>query len=333
MLHLRSDGRRTTGAVWILGKPPIDGTPWRGRPCRAGGARLHDTGPARRICERSPPDRCHPRGFPAHRRCGRSRHLHPSLRPRRSPGRGRSPGAAGIPERPLGGLPFAVKDNIDVAGSPTTAACPAYAYEPGTGRLCHRAGCVRPGRSRSARQISTSSPPNSSVCGPPGRSRATPSTPGWCRAARPRGRPSPWPAASCPSRSGPTPPGRAGVPAALNNIVGLKPTLGALSTRGVVPACRTLDVVSIFALTVEDAHDVFRSAAGFDADEPYSRAVSVCPAGCRPAAPAHRRPEPPDPAVLRQRGPGRRLRRHLRRAHRRRRAPRRRRLRALPRRR
>ena len=61
------------------------------------------------------------------------------------------------------------------------------------------------------------------------------------------------------------------VPAALNNIVGLKPTLGALSTRGVVPACRTLDTVSVFALTVDDAWTAFRAAAGFDADDPYSR--------------------------------------------------------------
>jgi allophanate hydrolase len=65
------------------------------------------------------------------------------------------------------------------------------------------------------------------------------------------------------------------VPAALNNIVGLKPSLGALSTRGVVPACRTLDVVSVFALTGDDADAVFRAVAGFDADDPYSRDVPV----------------------------------------------------------
>ncbi|KMO32856.1 allophanate hydrolase, partial [Methylobacterium aquaticum] len=68
------------------------------------------------------------------------------------------------------------------------------------------------------------------------------------------------------------------VPAGLNAIVGLKPTLGALSTRGVVPACRTLDCVSIFALTVEDAFAGFSALAGFDAADPFSRPIPVgCP--------------------------------------------------------
>ncbi len=61
------------------------------------------------------------------------------------------------------------------------------------------------------------------------------------------------------------------VPAAFNNIVGLKPTRGLLSTRGVVPACRSLDCVSIFALTARDASAVFEVAAGFDADDPLAR--------------------------------------------------------------
>lgn len=63
------------------------------------------------------------------------------------------------------------------------------------------------------------------------------------------------------------------VPAAFNNLVGLKPTLGALSTRGVVPACRTLDAVSIFAGSVEDAAAIFDVSAVFDPAEPYSRRV------------------------------------------------------------
>jgi allophanate hydrolase len=56
-----------------------------------------------------------------------------------------------------------------------------------------------------------------------------------------------------------------------NNIVGLKPSLGLISTRGVVPACRTLDCVSVFALTVEDAWTALRAIAGYDANDPYSR--------------------------------------------------------------
>jgi allophanate hydrolase len=70
------------------------------------------------------------------------------------------------------------------------------------------------------------------------------------------------------------------VPAAFNNLIGLKPSCGRLSTRGVVPACRTLDVVSIFALSAEDAARVSRIAEGFDAAEPYSRQA---PARCAPA--------------------------------------------------
>ena len=65
------------------------------------------------------------------------------------------------------------------------------------------------------------------------------------------------------------------VPAALNNIVGMKPTRGLLSTRGVVPACRTLDCVSVFAVTVGDAWSVLSVAGGFDDDDAYSRRFSM----------------------------------------------------------
>ena len=75
------------------------------------------------------------------------------------------------------------------------------------------------------------------------------------------------------------------VPAGLNNIVGLKPTLGALSASGVVPACRTIDTVSVFALTVDDAWATFAAAAGFDAADPYARPVGVGPLGARPVSP------------------------------------------------
>jgi allophanate hydrolase len=71
------------------------------------------------------------------------------------------------------------------------------------------------------------------------------------------------------------------VPAAFNNLVGLKPTCGALSASGVVPACRSLDCVSIFTLTADDAARVYSVAAGYDPDDPYSRAMSAnaTPAG------------------------------------------------------
>jgi allophanate hydrolase len=65
------------------------------------------------------------------------------------------------------------------------------------------------------------------------------------------------------------------VPAGLNNIVGLKPTRGLISTRAVVPACRTLDCVSIFAWTVSDAWEVTQVAAGYDPDEPHSQPIGM----------------------------------------------------------
>ncbi|TJV28033.1 MAG: allophanate hydrolase, partial [Mesorhizobium sp.] len=74
------------------------------------------------------------------------------------------------------------------------------------------------------------------------------------------------------------------IPAGLNNIVGLKPTVGALSAAGVVPACRTLDCVSVFALTVDDAYSVFRAATAKDDVDPYSRAIAAPPLGRRPPA-------------------------------------------------
>jgi allophanate hydrolase len=71
------------------------------------------------------------------------------------------------------------------------------------------------------------------------------------------------------------------VPAGLNNIVGLKPTRGLISTRGIVPACRTLDCISIFAQTVEDAWSALQAAAGYDAEDPYSRPVGMLGVKCR----------------------------------------------------
>ena len=65
------------------------------------------------------------------------------------------------------------------------------------------------------------------------------------------------------------------MPAALNNIVGLKPTLGALSSTGVVPACRSLDTLSVFALTVADAYEVFSVAAEYDSDDPFSKKIAA----------------------------------------------------------
>ena len=114
---------------------------------------------------------------------------------------------------PLWGVPFAVKDNIDVAGMPTTGACPAFAYTPerSAGR---RAAAARPARSWSARPTSTSSPPASWARARRTARCPTRSTPRTSAAARARARPRWWRAAWCHSRSAPTRPARAACPPA-----------------------------------------------------------------------------------------------------------------------
>src|SRR3984893_14803092 len=175
-----------------------------------------------------------------------------------------------IARLPLYGVPFAVKDNIDVLGLATTAACPAFAYRPQKSaevvRLLVDAGAIVVGKAN-LDQFATGLV---GVRSPYGVSRNpfdASFIPGGPRSASAGAV-----AAGLVSFSlGTDTAGSGRVPAAFNNIVGLKPTLGLLSTRGVVPACRSLDCVSVFALTAEDASGVFDVVAWFDPDAPLAR--------------------------------------------------------------
>jgi allophanate hydrolase len=173
-------------------------------------------------------------------------------------------------ELPLYGVPFAVKDNIDVAGLPTTAACPAFAYTP-------RAHAPVVERLVAAGAI------------PVGKTNLDQFATGLVGVRSPYGVPrNPFDARLIPGGSssgsavavangtvsfalGTDTAGSGRVPAAFNNIVGLKPSRGLLSARGVVPACRSRDCVSVFGLTVADVARVADAARAFDAEDPYSR--------------------------------------------------------------
>ncbi len=177
------------------------------------------------------------------------------------------------PARPLWSIPFAVKDNINIAGVPTTAACPDFADVPEANAPCVdlliEAGAILVGKTNldqfAAGLVGVRTPypaPRNAVdpeLVPGGSSSGS-------AVAVARGLVS--------FALGTDTAGSGRVPAALNNIVGLKPSLGAISTRGVVPACRTLDCVSIFALSVDFAWRALSVMAKPDRGDPYSRAIS-----------------------------------------------------------
>ncbi|MCS4311467.1 allophanate hydrolase [Pseudomonas sp. BIGb0381] len=172
---------------------------------------------------------------------------------------------------PLYGVPFAIKDNIDAAGWDTTAACPEFAYratqDASVVQKLRAAGAILMGKTN-LDQFATGLVGTRSPYGAVGNSFDGDYVSGGSSSG----------SASVVARGlvafslGTDTAGSGRVPAGFNNIVGLKPTKGRLSNTGLVPACRTVDCVSVFALTVEDAETVAHVAAGYDPSDAYSRA-------------------------------------------------------------
>ena len=170
----------------------------------------------------------------------------------------------------LYGIPVAVKDNIDVAGLPTTAACPAFSYLPthdatSVARL-RAAGAIVIGKTN-LDQFATGLVGVRSPYGIPKNPIRSELIPGGSSS----GSAVAVSAGLVPLALGTDTAGSGRVPAMLNNIVGLKPSLGLISAAGVVPACRTLDCVSVFSLTVDDAMTALAAMAGPDTADPFSR--------------------------------------------------------------
>lgn len=189
--------------------------------------------------------------------------------------------AAGPRGKPLYGVPFAVKDNIDTLGLPTTAACPAFAYAPAEDatvvRRLKEAGAILVGRTNmdqfATGLVGVRSPHGAPRCVFDRDYVSGGSSSGSGVAVA---------AGLVAFALGTDTAGSGRVPAAFNNLVGVKPTKGLLSVKGVVPACASLDCVSIFTHDVGDGDLVRRVAQGFDAADPWSRAARPVPLPPRP---------------------------------------------------
>jgi len=184
--------------------------------------------------------------------------------------RARALAAEGPRGRPLWGVPFAVKDNIDIAGLPTTAACQGFAYVPDTTapvvqRLLD-AGALLIGKTN-LDQFATGLSGVRSPYGTPRNVFDPRRVPGGSSS----GSAVAVAAGIVRFALATDTAGSGRVPAMFGNIVGLKPTLGSVSALGVVPACQSIETVSVFAATVDEALSVLRVIAGYDAADPYAR--------------------------------------------------------------
>lgn len=189
---------------------------------------------------------------------------------------------SGAPAGALAGLRFAVKDNIDVAGWPTTAACPAFAYKPDA-----HASVVRRLLEAGA-SVTGKTNLDQFACGLSGTRSPYGAVPNAINPLYVSGGSSSGSAYVVATGQvdfalGTDTAGSGRVPAGLNNIVGLKPSRGLISAHGVVPAAQAVDCVSIFAPTVAGAARVLAAAMGHDPADPYSRhvAMETAPLGSR----------------------------------------------------
>ena len=181
---------------------------------------------------------------------------------------------------PLAGVPFAVKDNIDVAGFETTAACPGFAYRPeASAETIERltsAGALCVGKTN-LDQFATGLVGTRSPYGIPRNAYnlvyvSGGSSSGSAVAVA---------AGLVPFALGTDTAGSGRVPAAFNHLIGFKPSRGRWSTRGLVPACRTLDCITVFTGDTEDALLVDQVLAGFDPADPFSKPLANRPLGGR----------------------------------------------------